>query len=152
MEPVDDSALLRQFAENHSDEAFAELVTRHVILVYYRRPASGRPSAERRGNHAGGLHHSGEKGGTLRHENALSSWLFQATRFTAINFVRSEIRRQNREQEAQMQTILNESGGEVWPKIAPLLDDAVAALREGAPGHRAPLLTRAEACAKWDRP
>ena len=29
-----------------------------------------------------------------------------------------------------MQTILNESGGEVWPKIAPLLDDAVAALRE----------------------
>jgi hypothetical protein len=55
---------------------------------------------------------------------------FQATRFTAINFMRSEIRRQNREQEAQVQTILNESGGEVWPKIAPLLDDAVAALRE----------------------
>src|ERR1017187_1346863 len=34
MEPVDDSALLRQFAESHSDEAFAELVTRHVNLVY----------------------------------------------------------------------------------------------------------------------
>ena len=34
MQPMDDSALLRQYAENHSDEAFAALVTRHVNLVY----------------------------------------------------------------------------------------------------------------------
>ena len=34
MQPTDDSVLLRQYAENHSDEAFAELVTRHVNLVY----------------------------------------------------------------------------------------------------------------------
>jgi len=34
MHPTDDSALLRQYAENHSDEAFAALVTRHINLVY----------------------------------------------------------------------------------------------------------------------
>jgi RNA polymerase sigma factor (sigma-70 family) len=130
MEPVDDSALLRQFAENHSDEAFAELVTRHVNLVYSvaLRQVAHPQNAEEITQAVFII--LAKKAAGLRHEKALSSWLFQATRFTAINFMRSEIRRQNREQEAQMQTILNESGGEVWPKIAPLLDDAVADLRE----------------------
>ena len=130
MEPEDDSALLRQFAENHSDEAFAELVARHVNLVYsvaLRR--AGHPQNAEEITQAVFIILA-KKAAGLRHEKALSSWLFQATRFTAINFVRSEIRRQNREEEAHMQTILNESGGEVWPKIAPLLDDAVAVLRE----------------------
>ena len=130
MEPVDDSALLRQYAENHSDEAFAELVTRHVNLVYsVALRQTGHPQNAEEITQAVFIILAKRAAG-LRHERALSSWLFQATRFTAINFMRSEIRRQNREQEAQMQTILNESGGEVWPKIAPLLDDAVAALRE----------------------
>ena len=130
MEPVDDSALLRRYAENHSDEAFAELVTRHVNLVYsVALRQVGHPQNAEEITQAVFIILA-KKAAGLRHEKALSSWLFQATRRTAINFVRSEIRRQNREQEAQMQTILNESGGEVWPKIAPLLDDAVAALRE----------------------
>jgi len=130
MEPEDDSALLRQFAENHSDEAFAELVARHVNLVYsvaLRR--AGHPQNAEEITQAVFIILA-KKAAGLRHERALSSWLFQTTRLTAINFARSEIRRRHREEEAQMQTMLNESGGEVWPKIAPLLDDAVAALRE----------------------
>jgi hypothetical protein len=66
----------------------------------------------------------------LRHHQALSSWLFQVTRLTINNFVRSETRRRFREQEAHMQTILNDSDNEAWLKIAPLLDLAVARLRE----------------------
>jgi DNA-directed RNA polymerase specialized sigma24 family protein len=34
MERTDDDALLRQFAEKRSEEAFAALVNRHVNLVY----------------------------------------------------------------------------------------------------------------------
>ena len=34
MQPTDDSALLREYAEKNSDEAFAALVCRHVNLVY----------------------------------------------------------------------------------------------------------------------
>jgi hypothetical protein len=34
MQPSDDSTLLRQYAEYHSDKAFVTLVTRHVNLVY----------------------------------------------------------------------------------------------------------------------
>jgi uncharacterized protein (TIGR03435 family) len=66
----------------------------------------------------------------LRHHQALSSWLFQATRLTARNFIRSETRRHRREEEAYMQSVLDEAGIEIWPKIAPLLDSAVAGLRE----------------------
>jgi RNA polymerase sigma factor (sigma-70 family) len=130
MQPTDDSALLRQYAENNSDEAFAALVTRHINLVY---------SVALR--QVGNPHHAEEitqavfiilakKAVQLRHDKALSSWLFQATRLTANNFVRSEARRRRREEEAHMQSVVDESGSEVWPRIAPLLDTAVANLRE----------------------
>ena len=130
MQPTGDSALLCQFAENHSDEAFATLVTRHINLVY---------SVALR--HVGDPHHAEEitqavfiilakKALQLRHDKALSSWLFQATRLTANNFVRGEARRHRREQEAYMQSVLNKSGEIIWQRIAPLLDTAVAALNE----------------------
>jgi RNA polymerase sigma factor (sigma-70 family) len=130
MQQTDNSVLLRQYAENHSDEAFAALVTRHIDLVY---------SVALR--HVGDPHQAEEvaqavfitlakKAAHLRHDKALSSWLFQTTRLTASNFVRGETRRHRREQEAHMQSILNESGSGDWPSIAPWLDDAVAGLSE----------------------
>ncbi len=130
MRSTDDSTLLRQYAESNSDDAFATLVTRHINLVY---------SVALR--HVSNPHHAEEitqavfiilakKAAGLRHDNALSSWLFQATHFTANNFVRSEMRRHHREQEAHMQSILNEPEPEIWTKISPLLDTAVAGLNE----------------------
>ncbi|HXC36114.1 MAG TPA: sigma-70 family RNA polymerase sigma factor, partial [Candidatus Acidoferrales bacterium] len=131
MQPEDDGALLRQYVENQSNDAFATLVARHINLVYSVALRS-----------AGEPHHAEEitqavfiilarKASQLRHDKALSSWLFQATRLTANNFLRSEIRRHRREQEAYMQSILNEPGGnEIWSQIAPLLDNAVATLNE----------------------
>src|SRR5438270_2227889 len=130
MTPADDSALLRQYAESQCDEAFAALVSRHVNLVY---------SLALR--HVGDQHGAQEvtqtvfitlakKAGQLRHDKALSSWLFQATRLTASNFVRGETRRHRREQEAHMQAVLDEAGNDVWQQIAPLLDSAVGSLRE----------------------
>jgi RNA polymerase sigma factor (sigma-70 family) len=130
MQPTDDSSLFRRYAESHSEEAFAALVTRHVNLVY---------SVALR--HVGNPHNAEEitqavfiilakKAAQLREVKALSSWLFQATRLTANNFIRSETRRHHREEEAHMQSILNEPEAEVWPRIAPLLDTAVAGLRE----------------------
>src|ERR1019366_9343965 len=56
--------------------------------------------------------------------------LYQTTRLTAANFLRGEIRRQQREQEAYMQSTLNEPEPDAWPQIAPLLDDALAKLGE----------------------
>src|SRR5438270_283975 len=116
MTPADDSALLRQYAESQCDEAFAALVSRHVNLVY---------SLALR--HVGDQHGAQEvtqtvfitlakKARQLRHDKALSSWLFQATRLTASNFLRSENRRHRREQEAHMQSVVNKLGEEIWPR------------------------------------
>ncbi len=48
------------------------------------------------------------KAGRLAPRTVLSGWLYQAARLTAANFVKGEIRRQRREQEAYMQSNLNE--------------------------------------------
>jgi RNA polymerase sigma factor (sigma-70 family) len=130
MPPTDDSVLLRQYAEHHSDEAFAALVTRHINLVYSVawRCVGDTHQAEEIAQAVFIL--LAKRAAQLRHDKALSSWLFQTTRLTARNFVRSETRRHRREQEAHMQSVSNDSGSDPWPTIAPLLDDAVAGLSE----------------------
>jgi endo-1,4-beta-xylanase len=130
MQSTDDSALLRQYAENNSDEAFAALVTRHISLVYsVALRQVGNPHAAQEITQAVFVILA-RKAASLRHDKALTSWLFQTTRLTANNFIRTETRRQRREGEAYMQSVLDETGTEVWSRIAPLLDSAVAGLRE----------------------
>jgi RNA polymerase sigma factor (sigma-70 family) len=130
MEQLNDSALLQQYVESQSDEAFAALVTRHINLVYSvaLRQTGSPDNAEEIAQAVFVI--LAKKAKELRHEKALSSWLFQATRLTAANLIRSESRRRDREQEAYMQSALNDAPDETWIKIAPLLDDAVANLRE----------------------
>src|SRR5664279_2711808 len=130
MPEPDDIALLKQYADENSESAFAELVTRYVNLVY---------SAALRS--VGNAHAAQEitqavfiilarKANKLARNAVLSGWLYQTARLTAANYLRTEIRRQNREQEAYMQAILNEPESEAWRQIAPLLDDAMGRLGE----------------------
>ncbi|MDD5140004.1 MAG: sigma-70 family RNA polymerase sigma factor [Verrucomicrobiales bacterium] len=128
MHELDDHALLRQYAEQNSEAAFAALVTRHVDKVF---------SVALR--HTRNVHAAEEitqavfvilakKSGRLGGKVILTGWLYETARLTALTFIRSEIRRTRREQEAHMQTALNENESEAWPNIAPLLDDALAGL------------------------
>lgn len=127
---MDDNALLRQFIEEKSDDAFAALVKRHIHFVYsIALRQTAHPQMAEEITQAAFIILARKAAG-LRHEKALSSWLFQTTRLTANNLLRSEIRRQNREQEAFMQSALNEPENASWQQIAPLLDEAVAAMRE----------------------
>ncbi|MSU58884.1 MAG: sigma-70 family RNA polymerase sigma factor [Pedosphaera sp.] len=130
MPKTDDIQLLREFAERQSEAAFSELARRHVNLVY---------SVALR--LTGNSHHAEEitqavfiilarKAGSLGRKTILSGWLYQTARLTAANFLRTERRRAFREQEAYMQSLSNEPGPDVWPQIAPLLDDAMAKLGE----------------------
>jgi uncharacterized protein (TIGR03435 family) len=130
MQPLDDSVLLRRYVENHSDEAFASLVQRHVNLVYSvaLRQAGDPHNAEEIAQAVFII--LAKKAASLRHDKALSSWLFQTTRLTANNFIRSGIRRHHREQEAYMQSVLNEPHDDTWRRISPMLDAAVGALAE----------------------
>lgn len=130
MDLLDDSVLLRQYCDDYSDDAFAALVTRHINLVYsVALRQVGCPQ------HAEEITQAvfillAKKASGLRHEKALSSWLFRTTHLTAKNFIRSEMRRHRREQEAYMESPSNEPEADAWQQIAPLLDAAVATLSE----------------------
>jgi RNA polymerase sigma factor (sigma-70 family) len=130
MPEPDDIALLKQYADEHSESAFAELVARYVNLVYSAALRSaGNAHAAQEITQAVFIILAG-KANELPQHTVLSGWLYQAARLTAANYLRTEIRRQHREQEAYMQPILNEPESEAWRQISPLLDDAMGRLGE----------------------
>ena len=130
MPEMDDIELLAQYARGNSEAAFATLVTRHVNLVYSTALRSvGNPHAAEEITQAVFIILARKAQG-LSQRTVLSGWLYQTTRLTAANFLRGEIRRQRREQEAYMQSLLNEPEPEIWPQIAPLLDTAMELLGE----------------------
>src|SRR3954464_5120427 len=130
MQEVDDSALLREYVERDSQEAFAALVTRHVNKVYSVAMRHTRNPHQAEEITQAVFVILARKSRHLGKRVILSGWLCRTARLSAMTFVRSEIRRTRREQEAHMQTLLNESESEVWPQIAPLLDAAMAGLSE----------------------
>ena len=130
MQEVADMELLRQYADRSSDEAFAALVARH-------KPGSHAAALRKTGNAdaAGEITQAvfiilAQKAGRLSQRTILSGWLYQTTRLTAANFLRTKIRRARREQEAYMQSLANETESELWPQLAPLLEDAMGQLGE----------------------
>jgi RNA polymerase sigma factor (sigma-70 family) len=131
MPDVKDMDLMREYADRDSEPAFAELVRRYINLVY---------SVALR--YAGNSHDAqdvtqavfiilAQKAARLRHRPTLTGWLYETTRFTAMRFLRTKTRRQFREQEAYMQSTLNESDTDgAWKQLAPLLEEAMTRLNE----------------------
>lgn len=128
MQELDDIGLLREFTERNSEEAFAALVERHISKVYSvaLRHTRNPHSAEEITQVVFVI--LAQKAKRLRKGVILEGWLYETARLTAITFIRSEIRRTRREQEAHMQTVSNENESEAWAQIAPELDAALAGL------------------------
>ena len=128
----EDDALLRRYAETRDQGAFAELVQRHLGLVY--------GAALRQ---LGGATHRAEdvtqavfidlarKSALLAQRTHLAGWLYRSTRFACAKLQRAEQRRQHREQEAYA---MNEPAAENdhldWDRLRPVLDDALHELGE----------------------
>jgi len=125
---LDDSVLLKEYVEHGSEEAFATLVARHVNKVYSIALRHTRNAHQAEEITQAVFVILARKSRQLGKRVILSGWLCRTARLSAVTFVRSEIRRTRREQEAHMQNLLNESESEVWPQIAPLLDVAMAGL------------------------
>ncbi len=126
MAEPDDMELLREFADNGSESAFAELVKRHLNMVYsaaLRRVGDARDAEEvaqvvflilaRKANR-------------LSPRTVLVGWLYETTRFTSKRLLRSRLRREIRERDAAMQTLNSELGPEeAWARLAPFLEQAM---------------------------
>jgi RNA polymerase sigma factor (sigma-70 family) len=124
-----DLDLLRQYTSENSQDAFAEVVRRHLDLVYsaaLRQIRSPQLAEEVVQSVFTDLARNSHR---LAPDTILSAWLYQVTRRTAIDVVRREARRQLHEQTAAEMNALNATASD-WMHIEPLLDEAMHALDE----------------------
>ncbi len=138
----DDAELLRRYARDRSDAAFAALVQRHTALVYsaaLRQVGGDRALAQDISQSV--FIDLARKAHALADRPLLASWLYTSTRFAALKALRGRHRRHLREQEAYaMQALENDSlSAADWDKLRPLLDSALCNLAEH---DRAPILLR----------
>jgi RNA polymerase sigma factor (sigma-70 family) len=120
---------LRGYIQNGSEEAFSELVARHVDLVY---------SVALR--LVGGDAHLAQdvvqtvfmdlslKARSLLSSPTLPGWLCRHTFFVASAKVRAEQRRRARERHAAQMNELQQSAGRDWDELSPVLDAALQQL------------------------
>ncbi|HSY42330.1 MAG TPA: sigma-70 family RNA polymerase sigma factor [Candidatus Acidoferrum sp.] len=124
-----DLDLLRQFTRENSQDAFSEIVRRHLDLVYsaaLRQVRSPQLAEDVAQSVFADLARDARK---LKPGTILTAWLYTVARRTAVDTLRKEVRRQVREQIAVEMNDMNATADD-WAQIAPLLDDAMAALDE----------------------
>lgn len=129
---ADDRQLLRQFAADHSESAFGELVTRHLPLVYSIAVRQANGDAHLAKDIAQLVFTDlARKVRALSGDIVLAGWLHRATIFAARQVLRGERRRHLREQQAAtMNAIQSETENGDWRRIRPLLDDALEHLNQ----------------------
>ena len=128
---IGDEQLMRQYAGERSEPAFAELVRRHLKMVYaaaLRQVNGDTCMAEDVAQSV--FTDLARKAGKLQHHGSIAGWLYASTRFAAANAVRGETRRRAREQEvvAVNEINANEPGG--WNELRPMIDEALGELGE----------------------
>lgn len=129
-----DGELLRRFVENQNEEAFAEVVRRHINLVYSAalRTLNG---DEHRANDVTQLVFAklAVNAHSLRRRETLIGWLYTTAHNMACKAIRSEIRRRHWEKEANaMQETLAATVPEPpWDRLGPILEGAMHELRVG---------------------
>lgn len=129
MPVAQDMDLVREFARGGSETAFAQLVRRHLDLVYSVALRFTGNRADSEDVVQAVFIILAQKAAGLRERTVLTGWLYETTRFTAMRAVRSRVRRHAREQEAAMESTLNEADTDaVWCQFAPHLEAAMARL------------------------
>ena len=127
----EDAVLLRRYADEGAEDAFAELVNRHVDLVF--------GAALRR---TGGDTHLAadvaqqvfiklaREARKLSRHTVLAAWLHTATRNDALNLMISEQRRRTRENVALTAEPQSGATEPEWERVRPVLDAAIDELPE----------------------
>jgi len=126
-----DQQLLRDYVAHRSEPAFAELVRRHVDLVYSAALRMVCDAHLAQDVTQATFVALAQNAGQLTDRAILSGWLHTAARNLAVKSIRTDVRRRQREQEAAtMNQLLSEAHDVSWEQIAPHLDIALSELSE----------------------
>ncbi|HEY6229087.1 MAG TPA: RNA polymerase sigma factor [Verrucomicrobiae bacterium] len=122
-----DAELLREFVQTNSEAAFSEIFSRHVDWVYSvaLRQVSDRGLAEDVTQVVFTI--LARKAASLKSETVLSGWLFRVVRYTAIDAMRMEFRRRQREQ--SVATTVPDGDEPAWEEIVPYIDESLSKIR-----------------------
>jgi RNA polymerase sigma factor (sigma-70 family) len=124
-----DLELLARYTRQQAEDAFTEIVRRHLDLVFsaaLRQVRSPQLAEEVAQSAFTDLARQAHR---LAPDTVLTAWLYQVTRRTAIDVVRREARRRLREHVACELNAMNATAAD-WTHIEPLLDDAMQALED----------------------
>jgi RNA polymerase sigma factor (sigma-70 family) len=123
---MDDREILLEYVRNRGDEAFAELVRRHVDLVYSTALRLVSEAQLAKDISQSVFIHLARKAASVRDGNALPGWLYRATCYEAASAIRAEQRRRLREAEGMRFSEVDTSS--LWTAVGPLLDEAMRKL------------------------
>src|SRR5580765_3186585 len=128
-----DNELLQEYARSASETAFAELVQRHVNMVYSAalREVGGNADLAKELAQSVFVELS-RKAVSLAEHPALAGWLYTSVRWMAANTRRAENRRQHRQlqYESMSQLRSSDSADITWQQVRPVLDDTLHELDE----------------------
>jgi RNA polymerase sigma factor (sigma-70 family) len=128
MQNWNDAELLRDYAAKKSEAAFGEIVRRYADFVYsaaLRQTGNGEQARDVAQTVFVDL---ARKADSLRANTVLIGWLCQGARLAALEQLRKDQRRQQRERQA-MELLDNspDAAGD-WQAVRPALDEAIASL------------------------
>ena len=125
----EDAELLQRFVGAGSEDAFSELVRRHVGLVYFtalRRTGGDAMLAQDVAQAVFCL--VARRAAALAAHITLTGWLYTTTRHLAGKAARKEQTRRRHEQAAAMHELTTADPFQAWEQMRPIIDDALDTL------------------------